>query len=358
MTLVDTIRRVPSVVEKVIGEREELTKAMFEYLGDRVNTIDEIVLVGSGTSNTCSLTSQEFVEKASGLRTQVVLPNPFLSKSVYNPNALYIFTSQSGTSTLTQEAQIKMKNAGYATVALSESHDSPLAKESGTHVLMETDKEEYGCRTIGYCLSAFTQMIIAMEIGRKRGTLSDADYDAYLKQASAAAAHHGQLCDETLTWFDRNKWKLMNKDSFIMYGAGSLYGVAVEGALKALEIAKRYICVGYEMDDGMHGPTMGFTNRHAVVILNNGRNLNIANGLAKYVKNEVSDAFVIGQNTLDDRDLAFDPVGGPFEFLEYAPVLEILAYRLAVDYGVEVLPWGEGGPLPEGKYFNTHDEEE
>ncbi len=357
MSLIDTIKRVPGVVEKVIKERKKLTAGLFAYLGDKLSAVDEIVLIGSGTSNTCSMTSHEFVEKASGISTTVLLPNLFLEKSVYNPNALYIFTSQSGTSTLTQKALLKMKELGNLTVAVTEDASSPLAKAGGCHILMETDHEEYGCRTIGYCMSAFTHMITAMEIGLARGTLSSDDYASYLKDAEAAVAHHGEICESTMCWFDKNKWQLMNKGGYALYGSGALYGVAVEGALKCLEIAKRYLCVGYEMDDGMHGPTMGFTNQTAVIILNNGRNENIANGLAHYIKAEVGDAFVIGMNTIDERDLAFDPRGNDFAYLEYAPVVEILAARLASDYGIIIKPFGaDEGPMPEAKYFNTHDE--
>lgn len=356
MSLIDTIRRVPGVVNTVIKERKELTEDLLVYLGDKVKEINEIILIGSGTSNTCSMTSHEFVEKASGISTTVYLPNLFLEKSIYNPKALYVFTSQSGTSTLTQTAQLKMQKLGNLTVAITENPESPLAKASNCHILMETDHEEYGCRTIGYCMSAFTQMIMAMEIGLAKGTLTVAEYESYLSDAAAAAAHHGEICDATMTWFDRNKWQLMNKDGFAVYGAGALYGVAFEGALKILEIARRYLCVGYEMDDGMHGPTMGFTDRTAVVILNNGRNEHIANGLARYIKDKVGDAFVIGMNAVDERDLAFEPCGNDFAYLEYAPVVEILAARLAFDYGMEIKPFDLGEPIPEAKYFNTHDE--
>ena len=357
MSLIDTIRRVPRPVKKVIRERKEITAGLFAYLGDKLETINEIVMIGSGTSHTCSMTSHVFVEKASGISTTVILPNLFLEKSVYNPNALYIFTSQSGTSTLTQASQKKVNKMGYLNVAITEEPDSPLAKASGCCILMEVDHEEYGCRTIGYCMSAFTHMITAMEIGLAIGTLSETDYALFLKDAEAAADHHGEICDATMQWFDKNKWKLMNKDGYALYGAGALYGAAVEGALKVLEIAQRFLCVGYEMDEGMHGPTMGFTNRVAVIILNDGKNERLANGLASYIKDMVGDAFVIGMNTKDERDLAFEPVGGPFAYLEYTPVVEILAARLASDYGITINPIGyDSESMPESKYFNTHDE--
>lgn len=356
VTMLDCIKRVPKIVDIIIDQRKELTKDALDYLEDKLDTIDQIIFVGSGTSNTCSLTSKEFVEKASGLDTRIILPNEFMYKSVYNKNALYVFVSQSGTSTLTQVAQNKIKDLGYARVAITEAETTPLAQETGVHIRLEADNEEYGMRTLGYCGGALTEMVLAMEIGLKRGYLSEADYNTYIEEAKRVPESHKAICEATLNWFDDNKWALMNKDAYVVYGAGTLWGVAVEGALKILETAKRYMAVGYEIDDGLHGPTMGFTDRHCVLILNDGeRDLKLMDGIANYMKEEVGTAFVVGCKTVDDTDLAFTPKGGNFKFLEYAPVVEIIAYRLAVDYGIKVVPFTEM-VMPEAKYFNTHDE--
>lgn len=355
LTLMDMIYRVPSVIEDILKHHKEYTKPMILYLGDGIKNINEIVFIGSGTSNTSAMTSREIVEKVSGLSTNAVLPNVFLSKTTYNPHALYVFTSQSGTSTLTQKAQKEMKERGYATIAVTEADTTPLAKESGAHVYMGCGTEEFGQRTIGYCSSILTHIMIGLEIGLVRGYLTESDYQSYLEDATKVPASHKEICEKTIEWYKHNKWKLMNVENYAIYGAGPLWGVAAEGALKILEVAKRYLCVGYEMDDGMHGPTMGFTRKTAIVILNDGRNVRIANGLAKYIKEEVGDCFVIGNHTIDERDLPFQTVSTWFYCLEYAPVLEILAHYLAKDYGIVTKEFKEQEPLPETKYFNTHD---
>ena len=58
---------------------------------------------------------------------------------------------------------------------------------------------------------------------------------------------------------------------------------------------------------------------------------------------------------MDDRDLLFDFVSTNFIALEFAPIIQILSYRLAVDFGVEV-PLFKDMVLPDQKYFNTHSE--
>lgn len=356
-TLLDCIYRVPSVIRDIVEHRNETFAPLLTAVKDQLSELNEIVFIGSGTSNTCSVTAWRFAEKTSGLTCSAMIPNEFLAKSVVNPHALYVFVSQSGTSTLTQEALKKVKAMGCLTAAITEAPDTPLAKAAGVHINMGCGCEEYGMRTIGYCASILTEMLMGVELGKARGLLSEAEADACYQDALAAADHHAEICDQTQAWFDRCKEDLMDVDAFVLYGAGSLYGVAQEGALKILEIAKRFMCVGYEMDDGLHGPTMGFTRRHAVIVLNDGgKDNHLAMGIAKYMKNDVGHAYVIGVNPIDDEDLGFTPASKDFFCLEYAPVVEILAYRLAVDYGIVLKDILTQDPLPEMKYFNTHDE--
>ncbi len=58
-----------------------------------------------------------------------MLPNELLYNCfAYNPNALYVFTSHSGTSTLTCMAAEKITKLGYLTAAVTDGEDSPIAK--------------------------------------------------------------------------------------------------------------------------------------------------------------------------------------------------------------------------------------
>lgn len=355
VSYLDCIYRIPEIINRILDNREETFKALKEALTEK--KVNEIFLIGSGTSNTSSVTACRYVEKASGLPASAVLPNEFLSKHAYNENACYVFVSQSGTSTLTQKALLKVKEKGCLTVSISEKADTPLSKIADVFVDMGCGYEEYGMRTIGYCSTILTEMVMGMEIGKLYGNLSEEEYNAALHDAREVPASHKEICDAALKWFDRNKEDLMSVDSYALYGSGSLWGVALEGALKILEVAKRFLCVGYEMDDGLHGPTMGFTKKHGIIILNDGgKDNHLAMGLAKYIKNEVGHAYVIGKNALDEADLPFEMKGNDFKCLEFAPVVEILAYRLAVDHGIVLQDIEHQEPLPEMKYFNTHDE--
>lgn len=353
ITLLDCINRVPLITEQILADRQETFAAYFGILQDTLPQINQIVLIGSGTSNTAAMTARGFIEKVTKIQTLCVLPNEFLhNQTVTNPKALYIYTSQSGTSTLTLEAAEKMRSLGCSTVAITEHDQTPLAKKVHVHVNMGCGKEEYGMRTIGYCASILTLMLLGLETALRLGRITEGEAQAYIEQAHQIAVQHRSISDAAMAWFDRHQKQLMDSDSFTIYGAGTLWGVALEGALKILEISKRKMAVGFEMDDGMHGPTMGYTPKNCVIVLNDG-GLDEEKGLqlAVWAKQEMHNGFVFGSHPIDETDLAFEPASGEFRSIEFAPAVEVLAYRLAVDYGIDLL---DKSLHKERHYFSTH----
>lgn len=149
VSFLNCIERVPSVIEQILVNRKETFQQLLQSLENR--NVDEIILIGSGTSNTAAVTARPFVEKASGLRTTQVTASEFLhDRFVRNPNAIYVFTSQTGTSKIVREGLNYCRTNGFLTVGISESSETPLSKEAAVFVTMGCGYEEYPMRTIGY----------------------------------------------------------------------------------------------------------------------------------------------------------------------------------------------------------------
>ena len=353
VTMLDCIERVPSLLNAIIENGHSTFDDVFAKFNP--NAIDEICLVGSGTSHNSAVTARYLMEKASGVRVTPVLPNEFLySFSVRNPHALYVFISQTGTSTVTMEAVQYVNSQGYMSVCVSEKLDTPIAKEAGAYINMGCGREEYPMRTIGYSTTVMTLMMLGLELGYRRGTLGEEAYADYLTQAKAAAANIPQVISAAQKWVDNCKRRIM-KSAFIAFtGADALYGVAVEAAVKVWE-APQFPSAGYELDEGMHGPNYGYNHNHAVIVLNNGgRDEKKALQLAKYMKNEHKNGYIVGLGTLDDKDLAFEPKGGAFACLEFAAAMQVFMYRLAVDGGRDFFAPNEHSVME--SYFNSHNE--
>lgn len=352
-TIMECIERIPSVMEGILERQGESFRGLAEYVGGAVEGLDEVVFIGSGTSNTAAMTSQAFVEKVSGLRTRVVLPNDYIREGrVYNPHALHVFTSQTGTSTVVCRLMERMLGEGLSCVALTEGADTPLARLSPCHVCLNCGKEEFLMRTIGYAASVLNHMLLGLELGLARSSLSPEGYEGYRRQAMAVPDSHRAITAQAREWFERNKRQIMRSGSVIFTGAGALYGVALEAAVKFWEMPQ-VTSVGYELEEGMHGPNYGYDGSHCLVILNDGGiESKKALSLGRYVKEVLHNGFVVGAEALDGSDLVLDLKGGEFACLEFSAVPQVMAYCLAVDMGRDI-----SRPIDHSdmyRYFNTH----
>ncbi len=353
VSMLECIERIPALLEQILENRAANFRPLLHSLEGKQESLEEIVFVGSGTSGTTATTSRILVEKASGLKTSVCFPNDFChNTAVYNPNALYVFTSQTGGSIVARQAQQKMVKLGYPTVAITESTETPMATEAPVHVDMGCGREEYPMRTIGYSTSVFTQMLLGLEVGKARGAVSAAEYDRYIAMAAAVPASHRKITPRAMQWMDKVKRGMLRSTGIFFYGADALQGVAQEAAMKVWEIPQ-IASTGYELEEGLHGPNYGFNHNHCVVVLNHGgREKDKALGLARWMKDVYNNGFVIGSPVADESDFAIELVGGDFDCLEITPVVQILAYRLAEDGGRDLYAPHDNSVME--SYFKTH----
>ena len=349
-SMLDCIRDTKTAVENITAHHTENTKALREYLTTNIN---EIVFVGSGTSSTSAITARNFVEKTSLCKTSVMYPNDFIHNTyVFNPNALYVFTSQTGTSLVAHEALQLVKEKGYANVAISEASDTLIPSAADCYVPLDCGVEEYPMRTTGYCASVIVQMLIGMEVGLKKGTLGIQEYEEYLEDLAKVAVHFDELIEQAMAWMDQAKRKMLRSDMIIFTGADELYGVSLEGAMKVWE-TPQIASVGYEIEEGIHGPNYGYNERHCVIVLNNGgREEGKCKALASYMKDCKHNGFMIGKEGIDEEDFVFTPSSRYFACIEYAAVLQVLAYRLAKDQGRDLYAHHDNHIME--SYFKTH----
>lgn len=354
VSMLDCIKRVPSILDGIFLRRNNTFEPLWSAFGDRVQELDEIFLIGSGTSYTSAFTARFFAEKASGVRVSVAPPSEFLySLTARNPRALYVFVSQTGTSSLTGKALAYAREKGWMTAAISESAATPIAAGAGAFIDMGCGMEEYPMRTIGYSATVATIMLLGMEIGRRKGTLGAERFEALLSEAAAASANIPDIIGKAMEWLDRSRRNMLRADCLIFSGSGALYGVALEGAVKVWE-TPQIISMGYELEEGLHGPNFGYTQRHCVVVLNDGGTDNDkAVALCKFMKFEKNNGFIVGMGAVDDRDLSFEPQGGNFSCLEFAAVVQVVSYRLAVDQGRDLFAPHDNSAM--FQYFRSHD---
>lgn len=353
-TILDCIERIPFVIEEILKGQEKAYENFMEYMKERWGMVNEVVLIGSGTSGTAAATSLAFVEKTSGLPAKAVFPNDYIKEGrVYNPHALHVFTSQTGTSRVVCQLMEYLRDAGYWCIAFTEAEDTRLARISPCHICLNCGKEEFGMRTIGYAASVLNHMLLGMKIGVARKHLSTEQYELYQKQAQAVPDSHKEITGQTKKWFEKNKLQIMSSQCVIFTGAGALYGVAQEAAVKFWEMPQ-VISMGYELEEGLHGPNYGYNGNHCVVVLNDGGcESEKALSLARFCKEALHNGLVAGCKVVDKSDLLLDIRGGAFSCLEFSAVPQIMAYFLATGKGRDI-----SRPIDHTQmysYFSTHD---
>lgn len=352
--LIECIERIPNCIENIVDNYPIIFDEFDKYVKDK--PIDKIVLIGSGTSNTSSVTAKAFMEKVCKLEVINYYPNEFINKNIFDKNALYLFVSQSGTSTLTNKALEKANELGLFNVALCDDNNSRMVKNAKCYVKLMCDHEEYGMRTIGYVCTVLIEMLLAVRYARLSNNLSIDEEKFYLDDARKSVTGTSVMIKEAKKWCDTNIKSLLSKKCLIFYGGGQLYGVSLESALKILEISRKIFAVGYEIDDGCHGPTMGYTKDYAVFVMDHDdNNSEIGSKLIRFAKNELGKGIVVGANIVDDEDLYFKAVSSEFYAIEYIIFFQILAYEMALQYDIELLPSKLMKPLPEKKYFDMHE---
>lgn len=356
VSMLDCIKRVPSILDTIIGKAGETYQDLFEKFGERAVKADEIVFVGSGTSYTSAFTGKYLAEKASGVRVTVSPPNEFLHNlSARNDKALYVFISQTGTSKLTNQALALARENGWMTAVISEKATTPAAQNADVFIDMNCGYEEYPMRTIGYSATVLTVMLLGVELGKRNGFLSTDQAGGYLADAKAASGNIGSVIDKTMAWLDTDRRNMLQADALIFSGGGALYGVSLEGAVKVWE-TPQIISMGYEIEEGMHGPNFGYTERHCVVVLNDGGVDNDrALALCKFMKFEKKNGFLIGAGAIDEHDMAFDPKSGDFNCLEFAAAVQVISYRLAVEQGRDLFAPHDNSAMM--KYFRSHSDD-
>lgn len=271
VSMFDCISRVSSLLKSIFENRDAAQKPLFDYLGaDGVKNLSGMILIGSGTSSTSGVTASYFAKKVLKLPVQQVVPSEFLhSTYYYDPNALYVFISQTGTSKLTNQAMALVKEKGLRYVCVSESPDTPMAKLAECYLDMGCGYEEYPMRTIGYSTTVFTVQLLALELARARNSITEAEYEEICAEARRLPECLAPVPQLTLDWMKKTQWQMIRSDALIFTGSAALYGVALEAAVKAWETPKM-TAVGLELEEGMHGANYGYNQNHCVMVFNDG----------------------------------------------------------------------------------------
>ncbi len=334
-TVMDCIERIPVKLTEMLKNRKGRFSDLRSYLVEK--KVSKVIFIASGSSFNSANTTRYFYEKL-GFEVQFIFPNIFVNYSgKLDHDALYVVISQGGSTKLVYEALLKIKQENCLNCSITASLDCPIAKEANVAIEMGCDYEEFMYRTLGYSTTVMTCYQLALEIAVLNGTLNEESMKEYENDFRNMIDNLKSIKQLTLEWYKKHRFSLMKKQEILFTGTNDLWAVSNEADIKVMEMVPM-LTRSFELEEFIHGPQNAFNDQMAFFILGrSNEDAEKVNSIAEFLKNEIGFCCVIGDLGNDQRDLYFEVRSKWFSALEFVTVAQVLAYKLADDFGRDLL---------------------
>jgi glucosamine--fructose-6-phosphate aminotransferase (isomerizing) len=230
--------------------------------------IERVTLLACGTAYYAAMVGKYLIEQIAGIPCEVDLASEYrYRRPIVGANALVIPVSQSGETADTLAALREAKSRGARVLAVCNTRDSAIARESHD-VLYTIAGPEIGVASTKCFTAQFLALyLIALKLGISRKTLGGDE----LKQAFANLRSLPRIVEKTLALDPHIRsvaQRYFRAPNFLFLGRGIMYPIALEGALKLKEIS--YIhAEGYAAGEMKHGPIALIDQNMPVVVIAN-----------------------------------------------------------------------------------------
>ena len=255
------------MLKEIFEQPESLANTLRGRLDDQMGTavlsglsltprelsgIQRVVIVACGTSYHAGMVGKYYFEELADLPTEVDQAAEYRYRNpIIRPDDLVVAISQSGETADTLAAVREAKQKGALVVGLCNVVGSTIAREAGRGVYLHAGPEIGVASTKAFTCQLAVLLMMALKIGRCR-RLSRQDgleISAHIRRIPGLVKAVLARNDEIMKVAEQ----YAKARDFFFLGRGSLYPVALEGALKLKEIS--YIhAEGYHAAELKHGP--------------------------------------------------------------------------------------------------------
>jgi glucosamine--fructose-6-phosphate aminotransferase (isomerizing) len=308
-----------------------------------LSEVDRVVVVACGTALHAGLLGKNAIEKFARVPVEVAVASEYrYSDPIGDERTLAIAISQSGETSDTLAAVEAARNFGAKVLAITNTQGSLLTREADAVLLTKAGPEIAVASTKAFVTQVAILDLLALEFARVRDTLPKEEREelgrglrlAPEKVEEALGMLEGRI-QPAVDVFEDARCSLF-------LGRGSLYPVAMEGALKLKEIS--YLpSEGYPSGEMKHGP-IALVDEQCPVIAILGEGLTRDKTFSNVEQTVARGANVIVVGREDDAEAARIakatlPVPGSPEILTplVASIpLQLLAYGVAKSRGLNV----------------------
>lgn len=199
--------------------------------------ISKIFIVACGTAYHAGIVGKYYLENLARIPVEVDIASEFRYRSpLVDANCLTIVISQSGETIDTLAALKEAKRLGSRTLAVTNVVGSSIAREADQVVYTYAGPEIAVASTKAYTTQLLVMLMLAVYVGRLRGTLDGNKADALAKGLHKVPEQLHDMLEnvDQIKVFARHYGSSL--DAFFL-GRSLDYAVALEGALKLKEIS-------------------------------------------------------------------------------------------------------------------------
>lgn len=271
LSMIGHVRDIPRVLKKAYDNKNEYIPQMVEFF--KTNDIKKVYFLGSGTSHNASLTMRNLFMDIVKVEAYAPEPNVFTYHENTNPSGIFdnkqiaVFgLTQHGDSISTCDALKRAKELGHLTVGITEAVDSPVTKITDQTVYLLCEREEIGPETRGYSETLFQFYLIALELAKALGRISDEEYTRLDNDAKKLIEDMPTVISESEAWVNKNMDEFLKMEKSSICGYGYNWPTAQEGRLKFFETYAKP-CMYYEQEEQLHGPLRAYGDKNYIFMI-------------------------------------------------------------------------------------------
>jgi len=334
----------PQVINNVLEGRIHQGRVLEQIFGtDASELFDQVKyvqIVACGTSYNAGVVARYWIEKLAGIPCMVEVASEFrYRKTVCLPGTLFVTISQSGETADTLAALREAKGEGYlASLSICNVPGSSLVRESDLCLMTNAGPEIGVASTKAFTSQLVALMLTTLIIARRYGFEGEERIVSDLQLLSGQCQKVLELDAE----IQKMSESFVDKHHTLFLGRGTIYPVAVEGALKLKEIS--YIhAEAYPAGELKHGPlALVDDNMPVVAVAPNDDLLEKLQANIEEVRARGGKLFLFADSKAkvkagDDVQLITVPdVATEMAPIIYSVPLQLLSYYVAVLKGTDV----------------------
>ena len=234
------IHEQPKAVKDTINAIIKDGKVSLENISlteEEIRDLRDINIVACGSAYHVGITLQYVIEDLTRIPVRVELGSEFRYRNpILSDNTLVIVISQSGETADSLAALREAKERRARTLGIVNVIGSSIAREAENVLYTLAGPEIAVATTKAYSTQLVAGYLLAIEIGRVRGNISEEQYSAFIADIEKLPGQIEGLLEEQerIQWFAS---KFSNAHDVFFIGRGVDYAICLEGSLKMKEIS-------------------------------------------------------------------------------------------------------------------------